>query len=154
MIAKTLMVEAIENGTVIDHIPAGQALRIIELLKIKGSGQAVTVGLNLESKSLGKKDIIKIAGRFLTELEGSEVAVFAPGAKINIIQNYQVIEKITAQLPSMLKKILLCPNHNCISRKENLDSLFQIEALRGDVRLGCHYCERIFLRSEIQEYRT
>lgn len=151
---KTLMVEAIQNGTVIDHIPAGQALRLLELLKIKNSQHAVTLGLNLESKRLGKKDILKIEGRFLTETEASEVAVFAAGAHINIIRNFEVTEKITAELPEHLKKILLCPNHNCISRHEQLDSLFHVEASRGDIRLTCHYCERVFLRPEIQEYRT
>lgn len=154
MTKKTLMVEAIENGTVIDHIPAGQALRILELLKMDISHYAVTLGLNLESKRVGKKDIIKISGRFLSELEASEIAVFAPAAKINIIRDYQVIEKITAELPENLKKILLCPNQNCVTRHENVSSHFHVEALRGDIRLTCHYCERVFLRPEIKEYRT
>ncbi len=151
---KTLMVEAIENGTVIDHIPLGQALKIIEMLALREFDYPVTVGLNLESKKLGKKDIIKVSGRFLSELEASEIAVFAPKARINIIRDYQVIEKMTAVLPQELKKILLCPNDRCVSRSEAVDSLFHIEAIRGDIRLTCHYCERVFLRPQIQEYRT
>ncbi len=154
MTQKTLLVEAIQNGTVIDHIPAGQALRIIELLKIKNTTHPVTVGLNLDSKRLGKKDIIKIAEHFLTENEASEIAVFAPEAKINIIRDYEVIEKIIAQLPEHLKKILICPNTHCISRSEPIDSLFHVAAVRGDIRLSCHYCERVYLRPEIKEYRT
>lgn len=154
MTAKTLMVEAIQNGTVIDHIPAGHALYIIELLKVKSSNDAITLGLNLESKRLGKKDIIKISDRFLSEIEAGEIAVFASDAKINIIRDYQVVEKMVAQLPEQISKILICPNKNCISHAEPIDSLFEVEAVRGTIRLICHFCERVFSRSDIQEYRT
>lgn len=154
MIKKTLIIEAIQNGTVIDHIPGGQALRILELLKIREHPHAVTLGLNLESKRLGKKDLIKISGRALTELEASNIAVFAPQARINIIQDYQIVEKMTAVLPRELKTILVCPNRNCVSNHEPTPSLFRIDAIRGDIRLTCHYCERTYGRSEIQEYRT
>lgn len=154
MTAKTLMVEAIENGTVIDHIPAGQAFRIMELLRVKNANNAVTLGLNLDSKRLGKKDVLKISDRFLSEAEANEIAVFASEAKINIIRDYQVVEKIIAKLPKQLSKILVCPNHNCISHAEPIDSLFEVEAGRSTIHLVCHYCERVFTRSEIQEYRT
>lgn len=154
MSPKTLLVEALQNGTVIDHIPAGQALRIIGFLKLNTAPHAVTLGLNLESKRLGKKDLIKISGRFLSELEASEIAVFAPEARINIIRDYQVVEKMRAVLPKELKTILLCPNENCVSRKERLRSFFHVEAVRRDeIRLSCHYCERVFLRPDIKEYQ-
>jgi len=151
---KTLMVEAIHNGTVIDHIPAGQALRIVELLKMKDAHNALTLGLNLESKRLGKKDILKIEGRFLSEIEAGEIAVFAPGARINLIRDFEVVEKMTAALPQELHKILICPNQNCITHTEPMDSFFHVKATRGDIRLSCHYCEGEFVRSDIAEYRT
>ncbi len=154
MTKKTLIIEAIQHGTVIDHIPSGQALRILDLLKIREHSHAVTLGLNLESKRLGKKDIIKITGRALTELEASNIAVFAPKARINIIQDYHVVEKMMALLPRELKTILICPNTNCVSNSESIPSLFRVDAVRGDIRLSCHYCERTYGRSDIQEYRT
>lgn len=126
MTDKTLLVEAIQSGTVIDHIPAGQALHIVELLRIKDHPEAVTLGLNLVSKRLGKKDIIKIGGRLLTEAEAGEIAVFAQGARINLIKHYKVINKMIAALPEVLKKILVCPNANCITRCEPVDTLFHV----------------------------
>ncbi len=149
----TLLVEAIQSGTVIDHIPAGQALHIVELLGIKNHPEAVTLGLNLMSKRLGKKDIIKIGGRFLTEAEAGEIAVFAQGARINLIENYKVVNKMIAALPDVLKKILVCPNAHCITRREPIDTLFHVLSARGDVRLSCHYCERVFSREDIREYQ-
>lgn len=152
MIDTTLLVEAIQTGTVIDHIPAGQALRIIELLGIKDHAEAVTLGLNLVSKRLGKKDLIKISKRFLTEAEAAEIAVFAQGARINLIENYKVVGKMTAALPQTLKKILVCPNSRCITRHEKLETLFHILSSRGEIRLSCHYCEQVFSRVDIKEY--
>ncbi|MCX7122309.1 MAG: aspartate carbamoyltransferase regulatory subunit [Gammaproteobacteria bacterium] len=154
MTNKTRMIEALSNGTVIDHIPAGQALRLIELLKLKDSPHAITVGLNLESKRLGKKDILKITGRYLTEKESAEVAVFAPDARINIVKDYDIIEKRRSALPAELHKILVCPNVRCISHSEAIDSHFEVEADRTDIRLSCHYCEGVFSRSDIRDYRT
>ena len=151
---KTLMIEALENGTVIDHIPAGQALRLIDLLRLKNSRHAITVGLNLESKRLGKKDILKISGRYLTEKESAEVAVFAPDARVNIVKNYEIVEKHRSALPEQLHKILVCPNPRCISNAEAINSHFHVEAERGEIHLCCHYCEGVFSRADIQEYRT
>ena len=154
MANKTLLIEALANGTVIDHIPAGQALRLIELLKLKNSGHAITLGLNLESKRLGKKDILKISGRYLTEKESAEVAVFAADARVNIVKEYEIIEKRRSTLPTELRRILVCPNPRCISNAEAIDSHFHVEAERGEIRLSCHYCEGVFSRSDIQDYRT
>ena len=151
---KTLLVEAIKEGTVIDHIPAGQAFRLIELLKLQDHTHPVTVGLNLESKSLQKKDLIKISGRILSDLEISEIAVFAENARINLIQNYLVVDKKMAKLPPELRKILLCPNQNCITHSAKRDSYFHVEVSRAGIRLHCHYCEQVFARSEIKDYAT
>ena len=154
MSKKTLMIEALKNGTVIDHIPAGQALRLIELLKLSQANNAITLGLNLESKRLGKKDILKISDHYLTEKERGEVAVFALSASINIVNDYEITQKFTSVLPEELYKILVCPNDRCITNAESMNSHFYVTSDRGDIKLSCHYCENIFSRGDIKRYRT
>jgi len=151
---KTVSVAAIKNGTVIDHIPAGQALKIIYLLQLREQRCKVTLGLHLNSSSMSYKDIIKIEDRFLTEKEAHDVAVFAPNATINIIKNYKVSSKIKAQLPKTIKKILVCPNPRCITEQEPLETLFMVEEFKHKVHLQCYYCEKIFERDEIKDYRV
>jgi aspartate carbamoyltransferase regulatory subunit len=148
---KTLSVAAIKNGTVIDHIPAGQGLKIIHLLKINSKKHRATLGLNLTSKSIGLKDLIKIEGRFLQEHEANEVTVFAPKATINIIENFEVIKKINTRLPEAISEILVCPNKNCITHFEPIATCFFIEEYRNSVKLHCKYCEKPFQLDEIKE---
>lgn len=149
---KTLSVSAIKNGTVIDHIPAGQALKIIRLLKITDNNHKATLGLNLTSKSLGLKDLIKIEGRSLKDNEANEVTVFAPEATINIIENFEVIKKINTRLPETISEILLCPNANCITHTQPVVSCFFVEEYRKTVKLHCKYCEKQFDLDQITEY--
>lgn len=151
---KTLPVSAIKEGTVIDHISAGQALTIIRLLKLRESRNTVSVGLNLTSKRLGYKDLIKVANRFLTEKEAHDIAVFAPSATISIIRNFQVEKKIGATLPKIIQKILICPNARCITRAEQMETLFFVEEYKDEVHLRCKYCEKSFSRDEITEYSS
>jgi len=148
---KTVSVAAINNGTVIDHIPSGQALKIIHLLHLSEQRFKVTLGLHLSSSSMGRKDILKIEDRFLTDKEAQDIAVFAPNATINIIKNYKVSSKIPAQLPEMVKKILICPNLRCITKQENIDTLFTVEEWKQKIHLRCYFCEKIFERDEMKE---
>lgn len=149
---KTLSVSAIKNGTVIDHIPAGQALKIIRLLKITNNKHKATLGLNLTSKSLGLKDLIKIEGRFLKEHEANEITIFAPEATINIIENFEVIKKITTCLPETITNFLVCPNTQCITHTEPVSNCFFTEEYRKTVKLQCKYCEKQFDLDHITEY--
>jgi|SRR5579862_185348 len=149
---KTVSVAAIKDGTVIDHIPSGQALKIIYLLQLSEQRFEVTLGLHLSSSTMGHKDIIKIKGRFLTEKEAHDVAVFAPNATINIIKNYAVSSKIQAKLPQTVKRILLCPNPRCITKQESVDTLFTVDEFKQKIHLRCYFCEKIFERDEIKEY--
>jgi aspartate carbamoyltransferase regulatory subunit len=150
----TRLIEAIKEGTVIDHIPAGQALKIVALLKLKDYDQAVTLGLNLESKRLGRKDLLKISGRFLTEAEISDIAVFAEHAQINTIRDYEVVDKRQAVLPAVVRKILRCPNSRCITQAEAMESRFDVTVTRVGIQLQCHYCEKVFARPDIKEDAT
>ena len=104
---KTRSVSAIDNGVVIDHIPAGQSLKIIRLLHVVSSKQRVTLGLNLRSTSLKLKDLIKIENRLLTPQEIGHVAIFAPGATISRIVNFKVSEKINCELPKTIRDVLV-----------------------------------------------
>lgn len=143
MTAKTLSVSAIENGTVIDHIPAGQGLHIIRLLQVQNYAHQLTIGLNLSSASLGRKDIIKIHDRMLTDQEACEISLFAPHATINIIAQFKVEKKITDSPPKTISTILMCPNSVCISRHESIRSFFYVHEYAKHIRLQCKYCEKI-----------
>jgi aspartate carbamoyltransferase regulatory subunit len=146
----TLSVSAIKDGTVIDHIPSGQALKIIGLLKLPLSKQQVTIGLNLPSKRMGLKDLIKIENRKLSEQEGNQVAVFAPKATINLICDFCVERKILPSLPQEIERVLICPNHRCISRKEAFSHFF-VEEFKNKIQLRCKFCEKLFERDDIRE---
>jgi len=147
---KTLPVSAIKNGTVIDHIRPGQAPRIMHLLNVLQSKNKVTVGLNLPSKLIGLKDLLKIENRVLTNDEANEVVIFAPEATINIIKDFEVIKKITTHLPQTITGVFLCPNPVCITHHEPVESFFHIEDQGKQIKLLCHYCEKAFDRDQVK----
>lgn len=147
---KTLSVNAIENGTVIDHIPAGQGIIIIRLLKLAKCQHRVTIGFNLKSDRSGRKDLIKIEGRYLSEQEASHVALFAEQATINQIKDFTVIKKHDVEAPQHIEQLLKCPNNNCISNQEAVVSHFSLQQDRSD-KLHCDYCEKTFSRQQVKE---
>ena len=110
----------------------------------------MTVGLNLPSKRLGLKDLIKIENRVLTNEEASEIAIFAPEATINVVKDFEVIEKISTQLPEKIANIFLCPNPRCVTQNETSESIFYIEEQGKKVKLTCHYCEKAFNRDQVK----
>lgn len=146
---KTLSVSAIKEGTVIDHIQAGQALKIMQILRLYAEKRQVTIGMNLKSKSGGLKDLIKIENVFLTEEEGSQIAIFSPHATINVIQNYQVVKKFKVQMPHKMASLLTCPNRQCIGNLEQVATLFLIEENGDKVTLRCKYCEQLFTHEQM-----
>ena len=148
---KTRSVSAIENGVVIDHIPAGQSLKIMRLLHVVNSKQRVTLGLNLRSTSLKLKDLIKIENRLLTPQEIDHVAIFAPGATISRIENFKVSMKIHCELPKTIRDVLICPNLNCINHIESKGGYFKLESSSNQVKLRCFYCEKQFDRDQVEE---
>jgi aspartate carbamoyltransferase regulatory subunit len=147
---KTLSVSAIKNGTVIDHIRSGQALRIMRLLRVLEDKHKVTLGLNLPSQLLGVKDLIKIEARELTNEEANEIMIFAPEATINIINEFEVLKKLTTHLPTSIAHVFLCPNPVCITQAEVVDSSFNIKEDGKHMWLSCHYCEKTFDRDQVQ----
>lgn len=141
----TLTVSKIMNGTVIDHIPAGRALEVLRLLGITGKEKLrVAVLMNVESRKLGRKDIIKIEGKFLEAKELNLIALIAPNATINIIENYEVKKKFKVELPEIVEDLLKCPNTTCISNKEREPVKPRHRKIRNDPpEFECLYCGTI-----------
>ncbi|WP_299725767.1 aspartate carbamoyltransferase regulatory subunit [uncultured Endozoicomonas sp.] len=148
-----LQVEAICQGTVIDHIAAGQGVKILDRLHLLDSKARITVGFNLPSKALGFKDIIKVEGRMFTEQEANELALFAPSATINVIDDYRVVDKFAMTIPETLSGAFSCPNSNCITHNEPVDSFFYLRHVRDDTQLKCRYCEKIFSKEIVAELK-
>jgi aspartate carbamoyltransferase regulatory subunit len=133
-----LRVSKIRNGTVIDHVTAGQALNVLAILGIDGTaGESVSVGMNVPSGRLGRKDILKVEDRELSQSEVDVLSLIAPEATINIVREYEVVEKNRVERPERVVGVLSCPNHNCITNAEEpIASKFAVvpEGLR------CEYC--------------
>lgn len=136
-----LLVAALENGTVIDHIPSELVFNIVDLLGLKELKSSVTIGYNLQSSKLGQKGIIKVADEFFSDEEISRLSVVAPNVVLNIIKNYEVVEKKTVVIPDELHGIVRCPNPKCISNNEPMASFFHVIDKEGR-KLKCHYCEK------------
>lgn len=147
---KTLSVSAIKNGTVIDHIRSGNALRLIRLFKLLEDKNKITVGMNLPSKRLGLKDLIKIENRVITNEEANEIAIFAPEVTINVVEDFEVVRKVVTQLPAKISNIFLCPNPKCITHCENAESIFYVEEQGKQVNLICYFCEKEFGRDQVK----
>lgn len=130
-----------ENGTVIDHIPSEKLFTVVSLLGIQEMNNNITIGFNLASKKLGKKGIIKVADRFFTNEEINRIAVVAPNVKLNIIRNYEVVEKREVVLPDELRGIVKCANPKCITNNEPMTTIFHVIDKESGI-LKCHYCEK------------
>lgn len=141
---KKLLVSAIENGTVIDHIPAKHLFKVISILGLDNIKNQITFGTNLESKKLGHKAIIKLSEVYFKDEDINKIALIAPHAKLNIIHDFKVMDKKEVQVPEELKGIAKCGNPNCITNNDNVNTYFYVLPKDGEkVALKCHYCEKI-----------
>jgi aspartate carbamoyltransferase regulatory subunit len=137
-------VTAIRNGTVVDHIPSGQALRVLEMLGIGGkSSVPVSLVMNVPSKKMGAKDIIKVEDRELTQTELNRLALVAPDAHVAIIRAYSVAEKLTINLGTEVLNVVRCTFSNCITTnlREPLPHRLKVIS-RDPLHIRCHYCGR------------
>jgi aspartate carbamoyltransferase regulatory subunit len=146
---KQLNVSAIENGTVIDHIPASNLFKVIQILGLDTIDNMITFGTNLESKKLGKKAIIKLAGIYFEDDDINRIALVAPEAKLNIIKDYEVIEKSVVVVPDEIRGIARCVNPKCITNFESVETKFRV-VNKKSVSLKCHYCEKITDQDHLQ----
>jgi aspartate carbamoyltransferase regulatory subunit len=148
-----LQVEAIRNGSVIDHIPANVGIKILKLFKMHKTNQRITIGLNLPSSALNAKDLIKIENVYLTKEQANQLALYAPQATVNQIEEYKVVNKLTLSLPETIVSVFECPNSNCISHGEPVESRFKVQQKQENIQLKCHYCEKVFSREIMTEAR-
>ncbi len=143
MTEEEMRVRRIRHGTVIDHITAGQALNVLRILGISGTTAAVvSVAMNVPSRAMGLKDIVKVEDRELEEEEVDRISLIAPNATINIIRDFKVFEKYRVDLPERLEGVLKCANPNCISNtNEPVTSKFLVN--KKPVELRCIYCDHV-----------
>lgn len=143
-------VSKIKDGTVIDHIKGGYAFDVIKILGITGKEKRVmTIAINVPSKRLGTKDILKIEGLALNKQEVNRIALVAPHASINIVRNYKVVEKVDVKLPAAIEGTVKCVNPCCISNSdEPVESKFYVKT-EEPLTLKCHYCGVIMQQEDI-----
>lgn len=144
---KELAVAALRHGTVIDRIPSNMLFKAVRILGLEYTGNALTIGNNLSSKHLGTKGIIKVADAEFAEQTLNRIAIIAPHAKINIIRNFEVVEKRTVSLPDEIVGIVRCANPKCITNHEPMATRFTVVD-HDDVTLRCHYCSQTVKSSE------
>ncbi len=141
MSKKERLVAAIENGTVIDHIPSEKTYEVANILNLQNLDTVVTIGYNYLSKKIGRKGIIKVENKFFSDEEISRLSVVAPNAVLNIIKNYEVVEKKKVETPDELHGIVKCNNPKCITNNEPMKTVFTvIDKDKGVIR--CHYCDK------------
>ncbi len=141
---KDFRVTPIRNGTVIDHIDCGQALKVLRIIGITDSVRStVSILLHVPSKKDGWKDVIKVEDRELDAKEVDKIALISPKATINIIRDFNVAEKYNVKLPDIAKGIVRCGNPNCITNmNEPVETEFIVES-KDPIVLRCLYCDRI-----------
>ncbi len=142
-----MKVAKLRNGTVIDHLSPGAALKVIDLLGIV-DGHILSIGMFLESAKHGRKDIVKIENRILDPDELAKLAILSPGATVCVIQDYHVKEKQRVKLPHVASDIIKCNNPKCITNHEIVSTRFNVEA-EEPLKVRCAYCERAMAGSEI-----
>lgn len=138
---KELKVSAIKNGTVIDHIPSKNLFKVISLLGLENIENQMTFGANLESSKLGRKSIVKVADKFFEDEEINKIALVAPQAKLNIIKDYEVVEKKSVLVPDEITGIVKCFNPKCITNHQPIATRFSVIS-KLPIVLKCHYCEK------------
>lgn len=137
-----LMVAAIKNGTVIDHIPSSKLFEVVNLLHLEQiDNSSIMMGYNLQSKKHGTKSIIKVSDKFFTDAELNQLSVVAPNVSLCVIRDYEVVEKKTATTPDTLHGIVRCNNPKCITNNEPMQTVFHAVDKANGI-LKCHYCEK------------
>ncbi len=146
---KRLSVSAIKEGTVIDHVPASALFKVVSILNLEKLDTMITIGNSLESDKLGKKGIIKLSKVFFKDDDINKIALVAPSAKLNLIRDYEVVEKRVVEIPDEIVGIAKCVNPKCITNNEAVITRFDVVS-KSEVKLKCHYCEKITSRKNIE----
>ncbi len=139
---RELKVSAIENGTVIDHIPAKSVFQVVRILGLENCTEQILFGTNLESKKYGRKGIVKVANLFFESDDINKIALAAPSATLIVIRDYQVVEKKKVEIPDQINNFVKCVNPNCITNHENIPTKFHVID-KVDIKMQCNYCEKV-----------
>lgn len=142
MAKKELNVSALQNGTVIDHIPAQNLFKVINILGLEKVKTMITFGTNLDSKQQGKKGIIKISEYYFKDNDVNKIALVAPQAKLNTIKDYQVTDKKVVEVPDEIVGAVRCMNPACVTNHQKITTRFYVTD-KKNINLRCHYCEKI-----------
>ena len=132
-----------ENGTVLDHIPAENVYKALDILDLKGIENQITIGINLNSKVYGRKGIIKIADKFFEDDELNKLALIAPNATVNVIRDFKVVEKKKVEMPEEVIGIATCRNPKCVTNHQPIKTRFKTISDGNEISLLCHFCEKI-----------
>ncbi len=136
-----MFVRALKNGTVIDHIPSDKLFAVVSLLHLDKLKNRIIIGFNLNSEKIGKKSIIKVSDKYFSSEELNQLSVLAPNVTLNIIKEYEIIEKYKVEMPDELNSIIKCANPKCITNNEPMTTRFKIiDKQKGIIR--CLYCEK------------
>ena len=145
---RELQVTAIENGTVIDHIPYENVFKVIRILNLEQTPNQMLLGINLDSKKYGKKGIIKVSNTFFEDDEINKIALAAPTATLIVIRDFKVSEKRQVVIPDRIEKIVKCFNPNCITNHEHITTSFKVIE-KKELKLQCKYCEKITAKNNM-----
>ena len=136
-----MFVRALKNGTVIDHIPSDKLFAVVSLLHLDKLKNRIIIGFNLNSEKIGKKSIIKVSDKYFSSEELNQLSVLTPNVTLNIIKEYEIIEKYKVEMPDELNGIIKCANPKCITNNEPMTTRFKIiDKQKGIIR--CLYCEK------------
>ncbi len=146
---KGMLVSKIKNGTVIDRIPAGKALKFVELMGLANEKHTLTIGMFVKSHKIGMKDIVKVHDRTLTKKELDALGLFAPGVTVSTIENYQVRSKVNLNVPDIIDEVLKCNNPTCVTNyREPIKTKFKV-IQKEPLLVRCQYCDRVMLEENV-----
>lgn len=146
---KELIVSALENGTVIDHIPSKSVFQVIRILGLEKYNDQVLFATNLDSKRHGKKGVIKIKNKYFKIDEINKIALVAPSATLIVIKDFNIIEKKQVEVPDTVENIVKCFNPNCVTNNETIPTKFTMID-KDELKLLCHYCEKTTAKDNIK----
>lgn len=147
---KELIVSAIENGTVIDHLPSTGVFQVMKILNLEDCENQILFGTNLESKKYGKKGIIKVRNKYFESEEINKITLVAPSASLIVIKDFKVIEKKDVEKPKEVINIVKCFNPNCVTNHQRVTTRFRVEEKsNNEIKLICHYCEKATTKDSI-----
>ena len=145
---RSLKIDIIENGIVIDHIKAGNCMKIFNYLNLAEQDCTVAVIMHVKSKKHGYKDIIKIENNLDIDLD--VLGYLDPNVSINIIKDGEISEKKHLRLPEKIKNVVKCKNPRCIcSIEHDLDNIFELSDLSNET-YSCVYCRQEVAKTEVR----